>query len=208
MCKSSVYFNAPHFKLVSPQFVCSGDNTATPIQPIVPILAQFASMLSDWATTKSRMLSRPGHFDALSVLELNRSSNLSINNLKMMINPKQRFFKAWIYSFLSYSLGFVAYSNDLSLNKIKYFKRFYKKHILVIMFHATKIKGELRPSEAIYHKIHHKILRLLQKKTNSLRFIVLMKSEKNCLNCKSDDVSLYFIVFVQYIIFFGRKIAS
>ena len=24
-------------------------------------------------------------------------------------------------------------------------------------------KGELRPSEAIYHKIHHKILRLLQK---------------------------------------------
>ena len=40
-------------------------------------------------------------------------------------------------------------------------------------------KGELRSSEAIYHKIYHKILRLLQKKTNSLRFIVLMKSAKN-----------------------------
>ena len=26
------------------------------------------------------------------------------------------------------------------------------------------LKGELRPSEATYHKIHHKILRLLQKK--------------------------------------------
>ena len=26
----------------------------------------------------------------------------------------------------------------------------------------NNIKGELRPSEAIYHKIHHKILRLLQ----------------------------------------------
>ena len=42
-----------------------------------------------------------------------------------------------------------------------------------------RFKGELWPSEAIYHKIHHSILRLLQKKTNSLRFIVLMKSEKN-----------------------------
>ena len=30
------------------------------------------------------------------------------------------------------------------------------------------------------------------KKTNSLRFIVLMESAKNCMNRKSDDVSLYF----------------
>ena len=32
------------------------------------------------------------------------------------------------------------------------------------------VKEELRPSEAIYHKIHHKILRLLQKKNELAAF--------------------------------------
>ena len=62
----------------------------------------------------------------------------------MMIDPKQRFFTACIHSFLSYSLGVVAYSNDSSLNKIKHFERFCQKNIPVIMFHATKIKALLK----------------------------------------------------------------
>ena len=28
MCQNSVYFSAPHFRLVPPHFVCSGDGTA------------------------------------------------------------------------------------------------------------------------------------------------------------------------------------
>ena len=66
------------------------------------------------------------------------------------------------------------------------------KTFVIIWKHFLIDKREHRLSEAIYNKIHHKILRLWQEKTNSLRFIVLMKSEKNCVNRKSDDVSLYF----------------
>ena len=59
-------------------------------------------------------------------------------------------------------------------------------------------KGELWSSEAIY-KIHHKILRLLQKNKLTTFFSFSEICKKLC-ECKSDDVGLCFIVSIHYIV--------
>ena len=42
--------------------------------------------------------------------------------------------------------------------------------LTILKPNTMMFKGELRPSEAIYHKIHHKILRLLQKNNELATF--------------------------------------